>query len=212
MRICRVYNVNVTGLLLDVGAGSGNVSRHFLPHFSEVVLLDMSKVKLKKAKSALPNTFCVCADAHNLPFKDNSFNQLHAFSLIEHLSCPRSFLQETSRVLRVNGLLILQFPNPKFFLELHTGIMLPRLLPRVVKDRIVREAFPGLYVNWDTTANVLTHVLNKLFVTVSLDGFSYPEETVNKLVRPLFQVARKLRFLDIVPMGYVILASRGGLD
>jgi len=211
IKICKIDRVNVTGSFLDVGAGSGSVSKHFLSRFGDILLLDMSKTELKKARLALPSAFLICADARKIPFKDASFNQVNVFSLIEHINQPETLLREISRVLKLDGLLLLQFPNSRSLLELHTGIILPALVPRLIKDKILHDAFPRLYVNWNITAKAVSNMLGKLFVDIRLYRFSYPKEVVRKLLRPWFQVIRKLRFFDLFPMGYVILASNRSL-
>lgn len=69
--------------LLDVGSGSGSLTKHFSLHFGQMILLDVSAKALKQTSHHC-RIHCVCADAQNLPFKNNVFDQLHAFSLIEH--------------------------------------------------------------------------------------------------------------------------------
>lgn len=103
----------------------------------------------------------------------------------------------------------MQFPNLSFLIELHTGIVLPALLPRAVKDRILKETFSGLYINWGVIKDAILSQLGKLSVNMKLYGFNYPEGATRKLVRPLVRIARKLRLLDVIPMGYMIVASPG---
>lgn len=150
----------------------------------------------------------MCADAHHLPFKENIFSQLQAFSLIEHLRHPERFLREASRVLKERGLLIVQIPNSHFLVELHTGIPFPSFLPNAVKNRISANVFPGLYVNWNLTRNVLFRQLNELFIETKSCGFYYPEGAVGKLTRPLFRVSKRLKLFNIFPMGYVIVGRK----
>jgi len=198
-------NVNAQHqLLLDVGSCTRELPRYFSPIFGEMVLLDISREQLKKAKSMLPNSWCVCADAHYLPFRDSAFSQLHAFSLIEHLSQPERFLCEALRVLKEKGLLIAQIPNPNFLVELDAGVPFPSFLPCAIKDRILKNAFPGAYVNWSLTRSTLVHQLNKMFANIKSYEFSYPEEAASNLTRPFLKIAKRLRLLNIVPMGYLL--------
>ena len=197
---------HIDSRLLDVGCGSGELSKYFAFNFAEVVLLDISMNALRKAKSSMPNSYCVCADAHFLPFRNDTFSRLHAFSLIEHLSHPKRFLREASRVLKEEGILIVQIPNPNFLIELHTGIILPFFIPRTVKDEIAKKAFPDLYVNWSLTGSILLRQLSKLFTKIKLYKYSYPEDSVSRIVRPLFRIAKRLKILNKFPMGYIIIA------
>jgi len=198
--------VRIDSRFLDVGSGSGELSKCFTPNFAEVVLLDLSRGALRKAKSLMPSSCCVCADAHFLPFRDDTFSRLHVFSLIEHLGHPEKFLREALRILKEEGVLIAQIPNPNFLIELHTGIILPSFIPCTIKNRIVKRAFPGVYVNWSLTGSALLHQLSKLFAKVKLYKYSYPEEAVSRIVRPLFRIAKRLKILNKFPMGYIIIA------
>lgn len=54
----------------------------------------------------------IIADAHSLPFKNESFDTIIAGELIEHLVNPQRFLNETKRILDSKGRLILTTPNP----------------------------------------------------------------------------------------------------
>lgn len=195
--------------MLDVGCGRGEFSKYFSSIFGEIVLLDLRREVLMKTKSILPNSLYVCADAHYLPFKDNTFNQIHCFSLIEHLSQLEEFLSETFRVLKEKSLLIIQIPNPNSLVEAHTGIVFPSLLPHVVKHRILQNVRGlGYYVNLNLTRKNLLHQLSKLFTEIKTYEYNYPEEVVSNIIRPLFKIVKRLRILNIIPMSYIIVARK----
>ena len=62
--------------------------------------------------------YMICGDASLLPFRNASFNVLVACAVIEHLSDAGAFLEESFRVLKEGGILILTTPVPfweKFF-------------------------------------------------------------------------------------------------
>lgn len=52
----------------------------------------------------------VVADAHNLPFKKDSFDNIIMTNLLEHVQEPQKVVNETYRVLRPNGLAIVFTP------------------------------------------------------------------------------------------------------
>jgi len=52
----------------------------------------------------------VVADAHNLPFKENSFDNIIMTNLLEHVQEPQKVVNEAYRVLKPNGLVIVFTP------------------------------------------------------------------------------------------------------
>jgi len=56
-------------------------------------------------------TDSICADAHHLPLKDESFDAVVSLETIEHLVDPAGFAAELGRILRPNGRLLLSTPN-----------------------------------------------------------------------------------------------------
>jgi len=52
----------------------------------------------------------VIADAHNLPFKENSFDNIIMTNLLEHVQEPQKVVNEAYRVLKPNGLIVVYTP------------------------------------------------------------------------------------------------------
>jgi ubiquinone biosynthesis O-methyltransferase len=102
--------------LLDIGCGSGVVSRKCANVVKEVYGCDISQNAIdyatKKATAeGIKNVkFRKCA-AERLPFKDNYFDVVIASELIEHLKDPGVFLMEIKRVLKKRGYVIITTPN-----------------------------------------------------------------------------------------------------
>jgi SAM-dependent methyltransferase len=51
----------------------------------------------------------------SLPFKDNSIGTVILGGVIEHLENPLAALREINRILKPNGVLLMETPNPYFF-------------------------------------------------------------------------------------------------
>lgn len=50
----------------------------------------------------------VLADFHNLPFRDNSFDSVIAFDVIEHTSHPEILIKELIRVAKSSGVIVVE--------------------------------------------------------------------------------------------------------
>lgn len=93
------------GKCLEVGAGSGEISKALLSNH-EVVATDISPKMVDVIKKKLKIETAVC-DAEKLPFKNSSFDTVIAAELIYYLDHPESFIKESFRVLKGRGRIII---------------------------------------------------------------------------------------------------------
>lgn len=100
--------------VLDIGAGGGQVSKHFEENFGAScwgITLNENEVKLAQEKGMKLKK----ADMHDLPFADNHFDTIYAAHVLEHSVAPLIALLEWRRVLKVGGSLILWGPVGRDF-------------------------------------------------------------------------------------------------
>ncbi len=96
-----------TNLVLDVGCGSGFVTRD-IAHLTKgtVVGIDGSKSLVKVSKKILkesPNVSLSIGDGHSLPFKDNSFDIVTCNLLLMWADNPQKLVKEMARVVKPKG-------------------------------------------------------------------------------------------------------------
>jgi SAM-dependent methyltransferase len=85
------------GLILEVGGGSGNLKEYIPDTISSDILF--------------ANWLDVVLDAHHLPFKDESFDNIVLFDVLHHLQDLSSFFSDAERVLKQDGRILLMEPN-----------------------------------------------------------------------------------------------------
>ncbi len=126
-RAWKLFAASQSGLkrgqcVLDVAAGSGDLSRHFRAQVGDtglVVMTDINADMLSRGRDRMIDagatgniTYCL-ADAENLAFADGSFDCVSiAFGLRNVTRIPKA-LRAMQRVLRPGGkLLVLEFSRP----------------------------------------------------------------------------------------------------
>lgn len=99
--------------VLDLGCGDGEITEKYLKGASHVVGIDYSKEAIKIAK----NKFIVNANFDCISFidylnlKDFKYDIVVCIGVIEHCDDPEIIFQIANKVLRKNGLLILEHPH-----------------------------------------------------------------------------------------------------
>jgi ubiquinone/menaquinone biosynthesis C-methylase UbiE len=107
--------------ILELGASSGEhltyVSRK--PKWKEYVCLDLQPGKtnptlyqeiLTNKNGSFPRVRFVVADAQEIPFDDSTFDIVVATCLLAHVDRPDKVMQESRRVVKNNGQIIVGFP------------------------------------------------------------------------------------------------------
>jgi SAM-dependent methyltransferase len=93
----RILPYCTKGATLEVGAGIGN-----LKNFMKDVI--SSDIVFRK-------NLDIVADAQNLPFSSNIFQNIVLFDVLHHIENPKLFLEEAYRTLRVGGKIIMIEPG-----------------------------------------------------------------------------------------------------
>lgn len=97
--------------ILEVGSGGGHAIEHIKREKCAYVPLDIPLINLQGIKSKGPKKiYPVSGDAYKLPFKDNCFNAVIISEVLEHLQNPAFVLEEISRVILNDGLILVSVP------------------------------------------------------------------------------------------------------
>ena len=98
-----------SGLVLDVGCGTGLLFQYIAEKSAGVIGLDISKKTLTNAKKRaqkFKNVHIVLADADHMPFKDALFDVVYAFTVIQNMPNPQDTLAEIRNVARVDSTIV----------------------------------------------------------------------------------------------------------
>jgi SAM-dependent methyltransferase len=104
-RSLKEHFENIHGDLLDVGAGNGKL-KSIVPDTVDYIGLDYPLTTAKGYSGAVS----VYGDGIDLPFKENSFDVVVMLDVLEHIPDAKKAFQESIRVLRPGGNLIIKVP------------------------------------------------------------------------------------------------------
>lgn len=146
-RTPRVYFIKkyMTGLCLDIGC-EGSVL-HALIDNEKVVGIDFQVIKYSRGDRVIRG------DALHSPFRESVFDTIIAGEVIEHFYHPINFIEESARVLKSGGSLIITTPNKNSWFNKITGnlnspnhvsLMDRQQLFELVKDFFDVSVFCGL--------------------------------------------------------------------
>ena len=95
--------LNITGKTLDIGCGTKPYQHMY--RSKEYIGLEIDTPQNRNNKNA-----DFYYDGNNFPFDDESFDSVVANEVFEHVFNPDSFLRETLRILKPNGMILLTMP------------------------------------------------------------------------------------------------------
>jgi SAM-dependent methyltransferase len=96
------------GLFLDVGCGTG-IALSLIDRKIKCKGVEISETSVKSCLQKRLD--CQVYNGKTLPFKDESFDIVGSFNVLEHTDSPLEFLTEQKRVLKKHGNLLVICPN-----------------------------------------------------------------------------------------------------
>lgn len=116
LRFARKY-ITQRDSVLDIGCGDGFLTNALADYCEHVVGVDSSRtgIALACTLADASNADFVLGSVDNLPFKENTFNVITLFEVIEHIpvGSVKNALADIRRVLKKDGVLIVTTPNSR---------------------------------------------------------------------------------------------------
>jgi ubiquinone/menaquinone biosynthesis C-methylase UbiE len=111
-RLVELTHVRPTDRVLDVATGTGHTAFAFAPHVREVIATDITPEMLSegeklKVECGMQNVEFRMADAHDLPFEDESLDVVTCRRAAHHFTDIHRALREMKRVLKPGGRLVI---------------------------------------------------------------------------------------------------------
>ena len=197
---------------IDIGCGFGTNSAVFGEEYSNVFCSDFNRDGLVTCKEYMKhkeNISYIAADAQILPFKNENFDLVTAFSLIEHVPDQEKMLSEAFRILRKKGNLVIQFPNKYFFMELHSGIPFYYIFPDFMKTWILKKLSINYLIKIPTTGQIKKTICNiEPHAQVRVIEVIYPDELVPYRLKKVYSILKKTGIFRKIPLGWMVICEK----
>ena len=129
-------HINSNDIILDIACGWGNGSKMMAKKAKQVIGVDIVSKYIETAikRNDRENCNFLIGDGTKLKFSDDYFDKVISVHTMEHIYEQELFLKEVSRVLKPNGLFIIEVPvkmkkpflyNPEPFMGDHVREYLP---------------------------------------------------------------------------------------
>ena len=201
-------------IVLDLGCGNGEYDPVGKLNLTAkmIVGIDIDENLLRENKYI---ALKVIGDAHKLPFRDDIFDVVISRELIEHLENPDYVIEESARVLKKNGKIILQTPNklnPISFLSSILSLRTRAFLKRIFTWEDKNEGIYETYYRCNTGSK-LSRTLRKNGLVVEKliyegIGLGWVRNPLIKISLLLFQKLTNLPGFHIFKQQIICIAIR----
>ncbi len=162
-RLLKIEEYKLGGELLDIGCSLGfflQVIEQTSKYPWEITGIEPNSNLLAYAKKVVKGRI-IKGKISNLPFRDSTFDCVTCFDVLEHDVHLRKNISEIKRILKTNGIFVVQAPNYRSFMAFLTGNRWDWWVP---PDHVLHFSFDFL----------ISFLQNNGFKI--LEGFTYEEQ------------------------------------
>lgn len=189
---------------LEVGCGTGNVSSFLAIKGYTVIGCELYNEALQMAWQGFSR---VQGNANNLPFKDNSFDVVGLFDIIEHFQNQVKPLREAERVVRDRGIIAVTVPAREELWS-HDD------KKSFHKRRYSREALRKFFLELNLTPLAIEYMFMSLYLPVKYIRMNRNKKDdklkinsfVNALLKGAFEMERVISKSISLPIGTSLIA------
>lgn len=108
----RIGDFQKTDRILDLGGGTGRISKFFIDKVQEITVIDYSLWMIKECQKK-QKIICKQGNAEKIPFSDNYFDKIIIVDAFHHFQNQELACQEIVRVLKPKGKVLIEEFNPE---------------------------------------------------------------------------------------------------
>ncbi|MBN1804916.1 MAG: class I SAM-dependent methyltransferase [Sedimentisphaerales bacterium] len=170
--------------ILEIGCGIGSIVSELSKNGYDITGTDISSRAIDYGLKKYGHIKLQVCPAEELQFEENSFDVVLSFDLFEHIAQVDRHISEVRRVLKENGLYLLQTPNK------YSNVIFETLYHKSLKWRRVH---PSLHTPGRLKRRLLKHGFQIKFVKMN----PVNEFTLNKLRKkfgPISNIVKHINF------------------
>ncbi len=202
------YSKYYKGQLIDLGCGTAPYKNYFLKYADNYIGVDWTKTSHNSKAD-------VVSDLNKkIELDDNTADSIVSLSVMEHLCEPQIFLNESYRILKPGGVMILQVPwqwwiheEPYDYFR-YTPYGLKYLFKKAGFHNIEIEAQTGFFTTWFIKINYFSRrfIRGPRLLKLLIKTFLIPFWTINQILAPYLDKLDKNWRAE--SQGYFVLARK----
>ena len=171
----KINNLNV----LEVGSGAGRFSEVFLNSTKgKLYSIDYSsavEANLRNNKKFKSRLILSQASIYQIPFKDNSFDKIFCFGVLQHTPSFRKSISSLVSKVKLNGEIVIDFyPYKGFYTKLHSKYILRPITKRLSKRFLlflIQKSVPFSLLIFDILKSLKLGFLSRFLPITDVRGF-----------------------------------------
>ena len=141
--------------ILDIGCGEGIWYNDLKNKGYDIIGIDISKKDLSKLKNRTNlmelSADVLCCDGQNMCFKNSCFDKIFSICVFEHIPDDTRAIEESNRVLKLNGYFIISVPRKDFPYLVKLMMSMPKMVKNRFGTSLIRQSndIKELRINFD---------------------------------------------------------------
>lgn len=130
--------------ILDIGCGEGVWYTDLKNKGYDIIGIDISKKDLSKLKNRANlmkiSADVLCCDGQNMCFKNSCFDKIFSICVFEHIPDSNKALEESNRVLKLNGYFTISVPRNDFPYLIKLMVSMPKVIKNKFGTSLIRQS------------------------------------------------------------------------
>ncbi|MHA1667671.1 MAG: class I SAM-dependent methyltransferase [Candidatus Heimdallarchaeaceae archaeon] len=114
IEVFEKIDITDSHIILDLGGGTGLLEQFLGVNATKIFNCDLSFRMLQIGKKKQKNSSFILADSELLPFKEEAFETITSFSMIQNVETPTQVVKQCKKVLKSGGVMIFTALKKKF--------------------------------------------------------------------------------------------------